>query len=325
MTELRDARLRQALDQAPDAGLQPPARVRAAIRGAAHEAVRPAWRRWWPAASTRHTPSWMAALASVLVASLVVVIWQGQEVPGVRQEPQLADKPAPTAVEPSPAPAVVPAPVAAPAPVPQAAAPVAAAAPAPAPAPAPRAPARRMPAAQPAPAAAERAAADALAARERESSERRASSVAQQQAGAEAHQELAKAAPPAPPAPAAAAPPPPSMAAAAPAMTSRFAAAPPPAWTQVRITSGERSVLIARSQAEALPSLIARVLAAPRAAAAPGTASLRLELEAQGVLEWSEDGWRLLLQGDPQGAQLLRADEATAAALRAEALRLLER
>jgi hypothetical protein len=98
-----------------------------------------------------------------------------------------------------------------------------------------------------------------------------------------------------------------------------------PAWTQVRISAGGRSVLIPRSQAEALPDLVTRLLAAPRQPAAPAAAALRLELEAQGVLEWSEEGWRWLPQGNPQRAQLLRADEVTAAAARAEAERLLAR
>jgi hypothetical protein len=325
MTELRDARLRQALDQAPDAGLQPPARVRDAIRAAAHGAVQPAWRRWWLRVG-EWSPSWTAAFASVAVATLVVVIWQGQDVPGAREEPRLADHPAAApVVAPASAPAAVPAPApataTAPAPAPQRAAP----------APERRAPVRRE---QPKPEAAARAAADALADRQRESSERRV----QEQAGTEAavRQELAKAAPPplppaaiapAPaPAPAMVPPPPPaSVAAAAPTLTTRFAAPAAPAWNQVRISSGERSVLVPRSQAEGLPALINRLLAAPREPAPLALGTLRLELEAQGVLEWSEQGWRLLPQGDPQRAQLLKADEATAAALRAEAERLLNR
>jgi hypothetical protein len=313
MTELRDARLRQALDRAPDAGLQPPARVRDAIRSAAHGAVQPAWRRWWPKAGERRTP-WLAAFASVLVASLVVVIWQGQETPGARPEPQLADRQAPATVAvPAPAPAAEQA------------------APALAPAAAPPAAATRAPVVRSAPPPRARAAADALEARTRGSTEGRASTpLAQAPAaapppagGAEAPQPaeaLAKAAPPPPPAPMAAPAPAP-----APAAAARFAAAPQPAWTQVRISAGGRSVLIPRSQADALPALIARMFAAPREPAAPAAASLRLELEAQGVLEWSEEGWRLLPQGNPQRAQLLRADEATSAALRAEAERLLGR
>ena len=95
----------------------------------------------------------------------------------------------------------------------------------------------------------------------------------------------------------------------------------------MRIVSGERSVLLARSQAEGLPALVNQVLLAPREPAplALPLATLRLELGAQGVLEWSEDGWRLLPQGDPQRSQLVKANGATAAALRAEAERLLDR
>ena len=112
----------------------------------------------------------------------------------------------------------------------------------------------------------------------------------------------------------------------APGTAARFAAASSPPWSQVRISAGGRSVLVPRSQAEGLPALVSRLLVAPRAPAAPAAASLRLDLEAQGVLEWSEEGgWRLLPPGDPQRAQRLGVDDATSAALRAEAERLLGR
>ena len=93
----------------------------------------------------------------------------------------------------------------------------------------------------------------------------------------------------------------------------------------MRISANGRSVLVLRSQADGLPALVARLLAAPREPAAPAAASLRLDFEIQGVLEWSEEGWRLLPQGDAQRAQLLRVDADTAAALRQEAQRLLDR
>lgn len=90
---LRDARLRRALDHAPDAAAVPDAKVRQAVRAAAHEAVvareaapvfrerrTPWWRRlrnaWWGAPAGRRP--WSAALATVLLAGVITVLWQGQ-------------------------------------------------------------------------------------------------------------------------------------------------------------------------------------------------------------------------------------------------------
>jgi hypothetical protein len=103
MTELRDARLRKAMEEAPDATLRPPAGTRDAIRAAAHAAVEPAWRRWWPASGPGRTP-WLAAFASLLVATLVVLVWHGQEVPGARKEAPLADQQVPGLSAPAEAP-----------------------------------------------------------------------------------------------------------------------------------------------------------------------------------------------------------------------------
>ncbi|MGV3570904.1 MAG: hypothetical protein ACO1PB_09915, partial [Ramlibacter sp.] len=91
MTDLRDARLQRALQEAPDAGALPRQPVRDAIRAAAHDAVRPWWQRWLPSGRTAR---WAPAFATVLLAGLVIVLWQGQEVPDARPG---ADQAAPTA------------------------------------------------------------------------------------------------------------------------------------------------------------------------------------------------------------------------------------
>ncbi|MBK9575055.1 MAG: hypothetical protein IPO43_21370 [Rhodoferax sp.] len=98
MTELRDARLKRALDHAPDVALRPSEATRLAIKAIACEASAVAvpvpkkaalgeslWRRaarWWGGAPARtsHMP-WNAALATVVLASLVTLMWFEQPVP----------------------------------------------------------------------------------------------------------------------------------------------------------------------------------------------------------------------------------------------------
>ena len=95
MTDLRDARLRRALDHAPDVAFVPSEETRAAIKIIASEAGAAAasvsakatpqatlWRRvmgWWssPSVGSRHMP-WNAALATVVLASLVTLMWFDQ-------------------------------------------------------------------------------------------------------------------------------------------------------------------------------------------------------------------------------------------------------
>jgi hypothetical protein len=153
MTELRDARLKEALAHAPDAHMTPDARTRTAIRAMAGRAVAPSaprpvgsvaaawWRRLWHASGNSRGP-WGAALATVVLVTLVTVLWRDEEIPGART----ADAPMATA----PAARSTQAPsVALPSTGAPAAAPTSAPAPAPAPAPKP-APAEK--AAQPEPA-----------------------------------------------------------------------------------------------------------------------------------------------------------------------------
>ena len=102
MTELRDARLKQALDHAPDAHMTVDERTRAAILAMAGKEVAapaatavavPRWKRWFGGSGSDRMP-WNAALATVLLATLVTVIWRNEEVPGARTGDQpIADAP----------------------------------------------------------------------------------------------------------------------------------------------------------------------------------------------------------------------------------------
>lgn len=346
MTELRDARLRKAMDEAPDATLQPQQRTREAIRAAAHGAVQPAWRRWWTRSGGSGMP-WTAALATIALATLVTVMWEGREVPGARTEADVvATAPAPAA---GPVPAPGPAPAAGPVPQ-ELPAPAAAPAPAPLPVPATRAerpessqreqraraaPAAPAPVAPAAPGRAPAAPAPVLP------DAAGSSDMLARTAPAAEEARAAAAAPPPPPSVAAAAPPPP-MAAPVPAPAAQRQAAPAaptaalrasPAslpWTQVRIESGGRSVVIPRTQAGELPTLVMTMLASPSeepSTSAPPT--LRLELaqgdEAAGVLELVGDHWRWTRLRDARQTRALRPEPGVAAALRTEAERLLRR
>ena len=173
---LHDDALNKALAQAPDRTSQPDWRIRQAILDQAHDSISaseellaasreraPWWRlAWWrdKVGLSGATP-WNAALASVMVAVLVTVMWQREPVPGAR----LDEMPAPPAssvpdeeseaakketapsvagrVTPAPTPEPTPAPKAAPAPAP---------APTQAPTPAPRASERTKAPSAPAPA-----------------------------------------------------------------------------------------------------------------------------------------------------------------------------
>ena len=124
MTQLRDARLARALDHAPDAQALPDDSVRRAVRDAARRAVTPAaqpawWKRWWAGDAGQRLP-WNAALASVLLASLVTLLWVDRDIPDAQPQGERRQAPAAPAAVPPPEPAagkVEPQP-AAPAPVP---------------------------------------------------------------------------------------------------------------------------------------------------------------------------------------------------------------
>jgi len=133
--DLHDARLRRALDHAPDRDAVPAAHTREAILKMAHNlaaasapAAGPAvqaapwWRRLFGAGSPRSRMPWNAAFATVLVATFVTVLWHREPVPDARLdgEAQVAGAPAPASAPPAqsaeaPAVAAAPAPAAEPA------------------------------------------------------------------------------------------------------------------------------------------------------------------------------------------------------------------
>lgn len=114
MSDLRDARLKKALDSAPDVPLRPDPRTRHAIHARAHEAAAPAAQAsWWrrlPGPRHQRMP-WSAAVATVLMATLVTVLWHDREIPGARPDAVPAEAPvAAPAPQPQPASAAIPAP-----------------------------------------------------------------------------------------------------------------------------------------------------------------------------------------------------------------------
>ncbi|BEP71126.1 MULTISPECIES: hypothetical protein [unclassified Variovorax] len=132
--DLHDARLRRALDHAPDRDAVPAAHTREAILKMAHNlaaasapAAGPAvqaapwWRRLFGGGSPRSRMPWNAAFATVLVATFVTVLWHREPVPDARLdgEAQVAGAPAPASAPPAqsaeaPAVAAAPAPAAEP-------------------------------------------------------------------------------------------------------------------------------------------------------------------------------------------------------------------
>lgn len=338
MSDLRDARLRRALESAPDAHMRPDAKTRAAIRAAALGAVAPAaapapwWRTVWD--STGRRGPWNAAFATVLLASLVTVLWYDREVPDARTD-KVSVAPVPAA-PPAAAPAPSPEPPRAEKPVvPRRETPI-------------QAPRRKdaSPApAAPAPAVADAAVPAAPAAPSFQDQERRDLAKAQAPALAEAPPAAgaaSPAAPAAPPAvvaqaaPPAAAPMPRSAPAAVAAAPAPAAAAPAARAAEasgsflqrqqladVRLVAGDRSTEVAPEQSRRLVELaeaVARAAQGSEPLAAPVT--LRIELRRQGlpagVLEVAgpQVRWRGLT-GRPDPALLL--------ALEQEAARLLAR
>ena len=134
-THLRDARLRKALEHAPDAHAAAPAAIREAILRQARDAAAPIPAPtptvlpspWWKrmlGSPPRAARPWNTAFASVLLAGVVVGLWWDREVPGpqpdasTRDVPAAMPAPAPAAPEPSLPPAQTPAPAPASTPTP---------------------------------------------------------------------------------------------------------------------------------------------------------------------------------------------------------------
>jgi hypothetical protein len=363
MTELRDARLRKALHEAPDAQVRPPQRTREAILQAAHSAVQPGWRSWWRRTGDRRLP-WGAALATVALATLITVMWEGREIPDSRREaaPDLpassraaapardaASQPAEIAADAAPAPAPV-APATGPGtiqprtsaePPPAALKPRARASeratPARAAAPKPQqhgtvrqkaedpAPLHDSPSTDASTPAAE-GAARAAAARE----DLRARASGQPALPASSLSRSAPAGAQAPAAPAPASPLAQRQAAPSPPQAAVRASPASLPWTQVRIEAGDRSVVVSRVQADDLPALVTSLLASASDEADPTAPStLRLELaqgdEAIGVLDAVGDRWRWTPLRGARDARMLRADPGISAALREHAERFLPR
>jgi hypothetical protein len=101
----RDAHLLAALRHAPDRDLAPPEQLSAAILGQARQAVRAQQRpqpsRWQALWARLWQPAPMAAFGALAMATLIGVMWQGQEVP--EAAPSL--RPEGVATAPGPAPA----------------------------------------------------------------------------------------------------------------------------------------------------------------------------------------------------------------------------
>lgn len=357
MTQLRDARLQRALQAAPDADAVPADTTRRAVRDAALRAIQPAarataapwWRRWFGDSEQRMR--WNAALATVLIAGFVTVLWQGEEVPDARPEASRGDAAIPAAPATEPAPAADPPPATAVAPSVARVSPAAAAtAPAARPAPASKPPAMSRDFAKPPDAALQKRAAEDLAAGRARGTPEPApvpedSAAAQAAARMESREPAQASAPqsqvaqlaPTPPsaAPATRA----SVRAMAPSPAAAPAAAPmareaspqlqPAAadwrqWSELRISSAGRSVVVPREARMA--QLAGQVQAQATAPSSGEPAQWRMEFLAQGstvaLLELAAGEARWAVRG-----QALRSssDAALLRALQDEAQRLLPR
>jgi hypothetical protein len=133
VSNLRDARLKKALAHAPDALDEPSQAIRKTIRTTASDAIatkgsarldaNPSWwKRFW-ASTGRASSPWNAAFATVLLGSIITLVWYGQEVPDAAVDerlvaspkvqgnaPPAATAPLPPTVQTPPATATVPAP-----------------------------------------------------------------------------------------------------------------------------------------------------------------------------------------------------------------------
>lgn len=112
-TQLRDARLTRALDHAPDVSepAQPAVQRRDAILRAAHAAVQPplvrpavprgrgVWAKLWDRVMGPGRMPWNAALVTVLLASFITLLWQGQPLPPAQIDPPIPAPSVPPAQE----------------------------------------------------------------------------------------------------------------------------------------------------------------------------------------------------------------------------------
>jgi hypothetical protein len=325
MTQWRDARLNRALESAPDAGARPSDAARRAIRAAAVAAVAPKpdpwWMRWWTQPQQRMP--WNAAFATVLVAVLVGVMWQGEEIPDAQpqaarsKDMAVAPAPAPTVAEPAQRPQPV-ASVAAPAPAPAPQrAPVVAAPPPAAPVVPPPVTAQPAPAVPPPPALAKaERAPEAMDARKSVAGEQSANRAreAEVQRRDQAADSLAGAAPP-PAAPMAAAAGPSARAARAERL-SQFAQGAEP----LRIEVDGRAAVVQSTRLAQLAEQLARRADSD----APLASAVLLKIEMRGgVLEVTSDQVRWTAPG--QSPRTGRPDAGVIQELREEASRAVAR
>lgn len=263
MSDLRDARLKRALQQAPDGDLRPDARTRRQVLAAAREAVAPKpqsswWVKVWQRSGDHRMP-FNAALATVVLATLVTVLWYEREVPDARIGDAPATQPAPVKTpQPAPAPAPPAVPQVTPQPEPRVA-----------PTAKPESPRSTVPATP------SRPATPPVESQREQRAESSADALRDRDLGA-----LAKSAP-APAAPAAA-----PMARAAPSeLSAQRAASSAEDWTHLRVIGQGRSVEVTRDQAPRLAQLANSVMRDGQGAGRlEAPVSLRLELRRDGDL-----------------------------------------
>lgn len=117
--EWRDARLKKALENAPDAQARPGIATREAILRAAHNALPPVkdtpspwWKRWLQGSYAQHRMPWNAAFVTILAAGCIGLLWTLNDptsllppsdsgiIPAPRQETTAPGHAAPPMVEP---------------------------------------------------------------------------------------------------------------------------------------------------------------------------------------------------------------------------------